>query len=182
MSSCARTRSASAPISAATSSTTVEMAPTRSPAPTVGGQVGGRGGPRVNAGEATTAEVLTPRPTPDHKSYDCMTNTTMCGDEAQCIQSRSTTYCTCRRGFQKVPDKNSCQGTSCCCWRGLGVRLSRLQLVFASKMCLQACGMAGAPEMVSLGHKRGERGEAECPSPGWRRPAPSEGTPSRPPC
>lgn len=53
-------------------------------------------------------------PTIEHKSYDCMTNTTMCGDEAQCIQAQSSTYCTCRRGFQKVPDKNSCQGTSCC--------------------------------------------------------------------
>ncbi|KAK2516454.1 Lrp1 [Columba guinea] len=50
----------------------------------------------------------------DHKSYDCMTNTTMCGDEAQCIQSRSTTYCTCRRGFQKVPNKNSCQDVNEC--------------------------------------------------------------------
>uniref|UniRef100_A0A8B9N7P4 Prolow-density lipoprotein receptor-related protein 1 n=1 Tax=Accipiter nisus TaxID=211598 RepID=A0A8B9N7P4_9AVES len=53
-------------------------------------------------------------PTLDHKSYDCMTNTTMCGDEAQCIQSRSTTYCTCRRGFQKVPEKNSCQDVNEC--------------------------------------------------------------------
>uniref|UniRef100_A0A8C8ANT8 LDL receptor related protein 1 n=1 Tax=Otus sunia TaxID=257818 RepID=A0A8C8ANT8_9STRI len=50
----------------------------------------------------------------DHKSYDCMINTTMCGDEAQCIQSQSTTYCTCRRGFQKVPDKNSCQDVNEC--------------------------------------------------------------------
>ncbi|NWU72680.1 LRP1 protein, partial [Pterocles burchelli] len=50
----------------------------------------------------------------DHKSYDCVTNATMCGDEAQCIQSRSTTYCTCRRGFQKVPDKNSCQDVNEC--------------------------------------------------------------------
>ncbi|XP_008940219.1 PREDICTED: low-density lipoprotein receptor-related protein 1-like, partial [Merops nubicus] len=50
----------------------------------------------------------------DHKSYDCMTNTTMCGDEAQCIQSQSTTYCTCRRGFQKLPDKNSCQDINEC--------------------------------------------------------------------
>ncbi|KFQ87662.1 Low-density lipoprotein receptor-related protein 1, partial [Phoenicopterus ruber ruber] len=43
-----------------------------------------------------------------------MTNTTMCGDEAQCIQSQSTTYCMCRRGFQKVPDKNSCQDINEC--------------------------------------------------------------------
>uniref|UniRef100_A0A663N6G7 Prolow-density lipoprotein receptor-related protein 1 n=1 Tax=Athene cunicularia TaxID=194338 RepID=A0A663N6G7_ATHCN len=50
----------------------------------------------------------------DHKSYDCMTNITMCGDEAQCIQSQSTMYCTCRRGFQKVPDKNSCQDVNEC--------------------------------------------------------------------
>uniref|UniRef100_A0A8B9CK99 LDL receptor related protein 1 n=89 Tax=Aves TaxID=8782 RepID=A0A8B9CK99_9AVES len=50
----------------------------------------------------------------DHKSYDCMTNTTMCGDEAQCIQSQPTSYCTCRRGFQKVPDKNSCQDVNEC--------------------------------------------------------------------
>uniref|UniRef100_A0A663N6E5 Prolow-density lipoprotein receptor-related protein 1 n=1 Tax=Athene cunicularia TaxID=194338 RepID=A0A663N6E5_ATHCN len=49
-----------------------------------------------------------------HKSYDCMTNITMCGDEAQCIQSQSTMYCTCRRGFQKVPDKNSCQDVNEC--------------------------------------------------------------------
>uniref|UniRef100_A0A8C5IGC5 EGF-like domain-containing protein n=1 Tax=Junco hyemalis TaxID=40217 RepID=A0A8C5IGC5_JUNHY len=38
----------------------------------------------------------------EHKSYDCKTNTTMCGDEAHCVQSQSTSYCTCRRGFQKV--------------------------------------------------------------------------------
>ncbi|NXJ85431.1 LRP1 protein, partial [Trogon melanurus] len=50
----------------------------------------------------------------DHKSYDCMTNTTMCGDEAHCVQSQSTTYCTCRRGFQKLPDKNSCQDINEC--------------------------------------------------------------------
>uniref|UniRef100_A0A8C5NIR5 EGF-like domain-containing protein n=1 Tax=Junco hyemalis TaxID=40217 RepID=A0A8C5NIR5_JUNHY len=37
----------------------------------------------------------------EHKSYDCKTNTTMCGDEAHCVQSQSTSYCTCRRGFQK---------------------------------------------------------------------------------
>nr|XP_026654670.1 low-density lipoprotein receptor-related protein 1 [Zonotrichia albicollis] len=46
---------------------------------------------------------------PEHKSYDCKTNTTMCGDEAHCVQYQSTSYCTCRRGFQKVPDKNFCQ-------------------------------------------------------------------------
>ncbi|XP_023799016.1 prolow-density lipoprotein receptor-related protein 1 [Cyanistes caeruleus] len=50
----------------------------------------------------------------EHKSYDCMTNTTMCGDEAQCVQSRSASYCTCRRGFQKVPDKNFCQDINEC--------------------------------------------------------------------
>uniref|UniRef100_A0A8C5IDS3 EGF-like domain-containing protein n=1 Tax=Junco hyemalis TaxID=40217 RepID=A0A8C5IDS3_JUNHY len=33
----------------------------------------------------------------EHKSYDCKTNTTMCGDEAHCVQSQSTSYCTCRR-------------------------------------------------------------------------------------
>ncbi|NWT76207.1 LRP1 protein, partial [Prunella himalayana] len=50
----------------------------------------------------------------EHKSYDCMTNTTMCGDEAHCVQSQSTSYCTCRRGFQKVPDKNFCQDINEC--------------------------------------------------------------------
>lgn len=123
-----------------------------------------RGGPRVDTGEAAKVQVLMAHPTPDHKSYDCMTNTTMCGDEAQCIQSRSTTYCTCRRGFQKVPDKNSCQGTSHHCRRGLEVEPLGLQLVFASKMCLHACGVPGASEMVSLGHKREEWGETGSPS------------------
>lgn len=73
-------------------------------------------------------------PTAEHKSYDCMTNTTMCGDEAICIQTQSTSYCTCRRGFQKVPDKNLCQGTSCCCWRGLRIGLWGLALVFGSEV------------------------------------------------
>ncbi|NWV51617.1 LRP1 protein, partial [Daphoenositta chrysoptera] len=50
----------------------------------------------------------------EHKSYDCTTNTTMCGDEAQCIKSQSTSYCPCRRGFQKVPDKNFCQDINEC--------------------------------------------------------------------
>ncbi|KAF4796728.1 hypothetical protein TURU_081715 [Turdus rufiventris] len=50
----------------------------------------------------------------EHKSYDCMTNTTMCGDEAQCHQTPSASYCTCRRGFQKVPDKNFCQDINEC--------------------------------------------------------------------
>lgn len=81
----------------------------RSPAPTVRGWLGV---PRGNVEGAVGWRVLTASPTADHKSYDCMTNTTMCGDEAQCIQSQPTSYCTCRRGFQKVPDKNSCQGTS----------------------------------------------------------------------
>lgn len=53
----------------------------------------------------------------------------MCGDEAHCVQSQSTSYCTCRRGFQKVPDKNFCQGTSRCCWRGLGIGRWGLALV-----------------------------------------------------
>lgn len=125
------------------------------------------GGLRVDIGEAgMKAQVLTVHPTPDHKSYDCMTNTTMCGDEAQCVQSQFTTYCMCRRGFQKVPDKNSCQGTSRRCQRGLGVRLSALQLVFASKMCLHTGGVAGVSEMVSLGHRHGEWGEMGFLSPG----------------
>ncbi|TRZ13962.1 hypothetical protein HGM15179_013151 [Zosterops borbonicus] len=38
----------------------------------------------------------------------------MCGDEAQCVQTQSTSYCTCRRGFQKVPDKNFCQDINEC--------------------------------------------------------------------
>lgn len=154
-SSCARTRSASAPTSAATSLMTVEMAPMRRPAPTVGGEPGCRGALRADTGEATKAQVLTVRPTPDHKSYDCMTNTTMCGDEAQCIQSQSTTYCTCRRGFQKVPDKNSCQGTSRRCQTGAGVGLLGLRLVFVSKMCLHTCGVAVASEWCPWGTDMG---------------------------
>lgn len=146
---------------------TVEMVLMKSPAPTVGGKLGCQGGGvRVDTGEAIKAQVLTAHPTLDHKSYDCMTNTTMCGDEAQCIQSRSTTYCTCRRGFQKVPEKNSCQGTSCRCQRGFGVRLLGLRLVFASKMCLPTCGVAGVSGMVSLGHKHGDWRETGSPSPG----------------
>lgn len=46
----------------------------------------------------------------DPKTYGCHTNVTMCGDEAKCIQTPSSVYCTCRSGFQKVPGKNFCQG------------------------------------------------------------------------
>uniref|UniRef100_A0A8D0H854 LDL receptor related protein 1 n=1 Tax=Sphenodon punctatus TaxID=8508 RepID=A0A8D0H854_SPHPU len=47
------------------------------------------------------------------KMYDCH-NVTMCGDDAKCIQSQSAVYCACHSGFQKVPDKNSCQDINEC--------------------------------------------------------------------
>ncbi|XP_015265029.1 PREDICTED: prolow-density lipoprotein receptor-related protein 1 [Gekko japonicus] len=50
----------------------------------------------------------------DLKTYGCHTNVTMCGDEAKCMQTRSAVYCTCRGGFQKVTDKNSCQDINEC--------------------------------------------------------------------
>ncbi|ETE71786.1 Low-density lipoprotein receptor-related protein 1, partial [Ophiophagus hannah] len=50
----------------------------------------------------------------DPKTYGCHTNVTMCGDEAKCIQSPSSVYCTCRSGFQKVPGKNFCQDINEC--------------------------------------------------------------------
>nr|XP_042700082.1 LOW QUALITY PROTEIN: prolow-density lipoprotein receptor-related protein 1 [Chrysemys picta bellii] len=50
----------------------------------------------------------------DPNPYSCHTNGTMCGDEAKCIQSQTTVYCTCRSGFQKAPDKNTCQDINEC--------------------------------------------------------------------
>ncbi|KAM3845339.1 prolow-density lipoprotein receptor-related protein 1 [Vipera latastei] len=50
----------------------------------------------------------------DPKTYGCHTNVTMCGDEAKCIQTPSSVYCTCRSGFQKVPGKNFCQDINEC--------------------------------------------------------------------
>ncbi|XP_037739600.1 prolow-density lipoprotein receptor-related protein 1 isoform X1 [Chelonia mydas] len=50
----------------------------------------------------------------DPKMYGCHTNVTMCGDEAKCVQSQTAVYCTCRSGFQKAPDKNTCQDINEC--------------------------------------------------------------------
>ncbi|KAF7240345.1 Low-density lipoprotein receptor-related protein 1 [Varanus komodoensis] len=50
----------------------------------------------------------------DPKTYGCHTNVTMCGNEAKCIQTPSSVYCTCRSGFQKVADKNSCEDINEC--------------------------------------------------------------------
>uniref|UniRef100_A0A670IUS4 LDL receptor related protein 1 n=1 Tax=Podarcis muralis TaxID=64176 RepID=A0A670IUS4_PODMU len=44
----------------------------------------------------------------------CKANMTMCGEEAKCVQTPTSVYCTCRPGFQKVPDKNSCQDVNEC--------------------------------------------------------------------
>uniref|UniRef100_A0A8D2LBK3 Prolow-density lipoprotein receptor-related protein 1 n=1 Tax=Varanus komodoensis TaxID=61221 RepID=A0A8D2LBK3_VARKO len=48
------------------------------------------------------------------RTYGCHTNVTMCGNEAKCIQTPSSVYCTCRSGFQKVADKNSCEDINEC--------------------------------------------------------------------
>uniref|UniRef100_H3BGS9 Prolow-density lipoprotein receptor-related protein 1 n=1 Tax=Latimeria chalumnae TaxID=7897 RepID=H3BGS9_LATCH len=50
----------------------------------------------------------------DAKLHNCHSNITMCGDEADCKQTASAVYCTCKSGFQKIPDKNKCEDVNEC--------------------------------------------------------------------
>ncbi|KAG8452515.1 hypothetical protein GDO86_004341 [Hymenochirus boettgeri] len=51
---------------------------------------------------------------PDIKIHGCHANNTVCGEEMKCVDLHNTVYCTCKDGFEKIPDINACKDVNEC--------------------------------------------------------------------